>query len=70
MHFHFFFFLFNLCLKIVAGIVEQNQTKRNIYVPAGSWNDKLRNANLTGPLLLKNYEIKLDEIAYFVRLHD
>ena len=51
-------------------MVEQNQTKRNIYVPAGSWNDKLRNANLTGPLLLKNYEIKLDEIAYFVRLHD
>jgi len=53
---------------IVAPIVEQNQTRRSIYLPSGQWSDKLRNLNLTGPQLVENYEIKLDEIAYFTRL--
>lgn len=53
---------------LVAPILDKNQTKRSIYLPEGKWNDKLRNVNVTGPTQLENYSIKLDEIAYFLRL--
>ena len=52
---------------LVAPILEQNQTKRNIYLPAGEWNDELKNRNYTGPMLIENYLVKFDEIAHFSR---
>lgn len=53
---------------IVAPILEPSQTNRSIYLPEGQWSDELRNVNLTGPLQLDSYVIKLDEVAHFTRL--
>ena len=50
---------------LVAPIVEQNQTARDIYLPKGQWFDELRIKNITGPKLLENYKIELDEIPHF-----
>lgn len=50
---------------LVAPVMEQNATARDIYLPAGMWHDKLRNTFVQGPTWLRNYTATLSELPYF-----
>lgn len=57
---------------IVAPILDRSpligRSERDIYLPAGIWEDKLSGENHTGPKTLKDYWVKREELAYFVRI--
>lgn len=54
---------------LVAPILCEGVTVRDIYVPPGVWGDRLKNNILVqGPKILYNYRIELNEVAYFVRM--
>ena len=53
---------------MVAPIVDRGATKRNIYLPNGTWLDVNSRKNIQGPTKLKDYSIKLDEIGLFQRV--
>ena len=50
---------------LVAPVLD-SVTQRDIYLPEGSWLDKLRNRSHTGPKWLKDYPVELDEVPYFI----
>lgn len=52
---------------LVAPILEEGSTNRDIYLPQGTWLDQLRNEIHEGPILLENYNVALDELPYFTR---
>ncbi|CAH1780363.1 unnamed protein product [Owenia fusiformis] len=51
---------------LVAPILEKGSTTRDIYIPRGKWKDILRGDIITGPTNIKNYEVKLAELPYFI----
>lgn len=56
---------------LVAPILEEGATSRDIYLPVGTWEQKVRsNATtvISGPVWIRGYRVELDELAYFVRL--
>ncbi len=53
---------------MVAPILDKGATQRDIYLPAGEWKDILRQHIVTGGKYLRDYDIQLDEIAYFERV--
>ena len=53
---------------LVAPILEENATTRDIYLPAGEWKDKVRGNTHQGKQTLHGYKIDLEEIAYFERV--
>ena len=57
---------------IVAPIVEEGATVRDIYIPKGSWRDenKPRASLIEGPVMLHNYKAALDVLPYFTRVSD
>lgn len=52
---------------VVAPILFQAQTKRNIYLPEGIWKDGIDGSLRKGRRLIINYHVPLDKVAYFVR---
>lgn len=54
---------------LVAPIVKENARSRDIYVPTGQWVDMLKGNGtdpvITGPTVLSNYPVELEELAYF-----
>lgn len=52
---------------MVAPVLDEEADQRNIYVPPGNWHDILQNQNISGPIWLNRYTVKLDEIALFQR---
>lgn len=53
---------------LVAPMLDEGATSRDIYLPTGQWQDKLRSHTLTGPTWLRNYKVALNELAYFKRI--
>ena len=51
---------------LVAPIVEEGATRRDIYLPKGSWISFDSKETFTGPKWLKNYPAPLDYIPFFV----
>lgn len=52
---------------LVAPVVQEGQRSRDIYIPSGQWIDMLRGNETiyTGPTVLTNYSVNIDELAYF-----
>ncbi|KAJ1531564.1 hypothetical protein ONE63_000237 [Megalurothrips usitatus] len=49
-----------------APILEENQGKRDIYLPKGSWKDGNTLKLYDGPMTIKDYEAPLSVLPYFV----
>ena len=50
---------------MVAPIVIAKARSRDIYLPRGTWHDELKDEDIQGPKLLKDYVIELDKVATF-----
>ena len=55
---------------LVAPIVVDGARKRDIFLPQGRWADKLRGGEVIGPTTLKDYQVALEELAFFERIKD
>lgn len=53
---------------LVAPVIVHGAWKRDIYLPAGTWDDKLRGGHIQGPATLKDYAVSLDELAFFEKV--
>ena len=53
---------------LVAPVVKENARSRDIYLPAGSWQDELRHDVKPGGQWFLNYTVELNEVAYFTRI--
>ena len=53
---------------LVAPVVEEGAHFRDVYLPAGTWHDELRNENLSGGQWYNDYRVELQELAYFTRV--
>lgn len=52
---------------IAAPVLQENVRSRDIYLPQGTWTDGNSQAVHTGPKWLRNYEVPLSMLPYFVR---
>jgi len=53
---------------IVAPILRPGATEREVYLPAGVWQDGIEGSLRKGSRWIHNYKIPLDKIAYFVKM--
>lgn len=53
---------------LVAPVVEEGATSRDIYLPMGTWLDERTNTTYSGPTLLRSYSAPLHVIPYFVKI--
>lgn len=53
---------------LVAPILTEGATSRDIYLPAGTWFEEGdTNRTVEGPVWLRNYPAPLDTLPYFVK---
>ncbi|GBP18690.1 Myogenesis-regulating glycosidase [Eumeta japonica] len=50
---------------LVAPVVEEGATARNVYLPQGTWVDAATSEVYTGPVWLEDYPAPLDTLPYF-----
>ena len=53
---------------IVAPVLEKNKTEIDIYLPSGWWQDEMNHQIIRGGKWMKNYQVPIDKIAYFLRI--
>ncbi|CAH1389043.1 unnamed protein product [Nezara viridula] len=53
---------------LVAPVLEQGATSRDIYLPRGEWRDENTGKVYTGPTTLKKYPAPLEVLPYFERI--
>ena len=53
---------------LVAPILNQGETKRDIYLPAGNWRDEINDEVLTGGEWHLNFKAELDQLPYFTKV--
>ena len=54
---------------MVAPILDEGHVERDIFIPPGQWQDMLSNTSHIGPYILKNYQVPLDKVAFFIQQH-
>ncbi len=52
---------------IVAPVVEEGKTERDIYLPNGWWKDEIVGQVIRGGKWMRKYQVSIDKIAFFVR---
>lgn len=52
---------------IVAPIVDEGKTERDIYLPHGWWKDEILAQVIRGGKWMRKYQVPLDKVAFFVR---
>uniref|UniRef100_A0A1I8MXX3 Glycosyl hydrolase n=1 Tax=Musca domestica TaxID=7370 RepID=A0A1I8MXX3_MUSDO len=52
---------------IAAPIIRENETKRDIYLPKGTWKDGNSDTVHTGPIWIMDYPAPLDTLPYFIK---
>ena len=55
---------------IVAPILHKGQTRRNVVLPRGMWQDMITLKSVRGGKVLFDYRVELNQIAYFRRQQD
>ncbi|PVD35297.1 hypothetical protein C0Q70_02257 [Pomacea canaliculata] len=50
---------------LVAPVLVRGARRRDIYLPEGTWEDKLRGDMIQGPVWLHDYEVLLEELPLF-----
>ena len=53
---------------LVAPVVEEGATDRDIYLPVGTWRDENSGKVFKGPTTLRKYPAPLDVLPYFERI--
>lgn len=54
---------------LIAPIIKQGATKRDVYLPTGVWYDPNQNRTYSGPIQLDDYPSPLDVLPYFIRTY-
>lgn len=52
---------------VVAPIVEDSKTERDIYLPHGWWKDEILAQVIRGGKWMRKYQVPLDKVAFFIR---
>lgn len=52
---------------LVAPVLVEGQTERDIYLPEGNWIDQKDGTTHQGPIWLRNYAAPLDVLPYFIK---
>jgi alpha-glucosidase (family GH31 glycosyl hydrolase) len=52
---------------LVAPIVEEGATSRDIVLPSGSWKDGNDGTEYEGPQILKAYPAPIDVLPFFIK---
>lgn len=52
---------------LVAPILTESTWSRDVYLPKGKWFDPRLNKSISGPELLKDYHVPLNQTAYFFK---
>lgn len=52
---------------IVAPVVEEGKTERDIYLPHGWWKDEILAQVIRGGKWMRKYQVPIDKVAYFIR---
>jgi hypothetical protein len=55
---------------LVAPILNQNVTEREIYLPKGRWRDEMDGSSTKGERWIHHYKLRPHQIAYFTKLED
>ncbi|XP_035447443.2 myogenesis-regulating glycosidase isoform X2 [Spodoptera frugiperda] len=55
---------------VVAPVLEQGQTTRDVYLPTGLWQDGIDGSLRKGNRWMHEYRVPIDKVAYFVRKPD
>ncbi|KAG6454526.1 hypothetical protein O3G_MSEX008759 [Manduca sexta] len=55
---------------VVAPILHQGQTTREVYLPAGLWQDGIDGSLRKGSRWMHEYKVPLERVAYFIRRPD
>lgn len=52
---------------LVAPVIEEGATSRNIVLPAGTWEDGNDGTIYEGPLTLTDYPAPIEVLPYFIK---
>ncbi|XP_046912476.2 myogenesis-regulating glycosidase [Dermatophagoides farinae] len=52
---------------VVAPIIEEGKTERDIYLPRGWWKDEILAQVIRGGKWMRKYQVPLDKVAFFIR---
>jgi alpha-glucosidase (family GH31 glycosyl hydrolase) len=52
---------------LVAPIIEEGATSRDVVLPSGSWKDGNDGTVYEGPQTLKDYSAPIDVLPYFIK---
>ncbi|KAG5672943.1 hypothetical protein PVAND_003030 [Polypedilum vanderplanki] len=55
---------------LVAPVIEQGKTSRDVYLPIGKWRDGNDDQIYEGGKLIENYQAPLDKLPWFIREED
>lgn len=55
---------------LVAPVLEKGASKRNVYLPPGTWRDELRGGELIGGKWINEYAANIEELPYFTLISE